>query len=311
MNVNAWLLAVPLLFLVAGGIGRLITAIRCGDGHHHHHSIFGHKHGEAALSIDIYAYQSKISHWSPYFKVFFSLILLLMCVIADNLYVSLTIICITTYVTVFIGGMPLRRYLNLMTIPITFLVVGSIVILLNFSTQPLAVSLVSLNCGWFYITITQTGLHTTLNLWGKAFGAVSAMYMMSLSTMSGEIFTVLRRVRVPKLLIELMNMIYRFIFIMLDTQSRMKNSAQSRLGYVDFKTSIYSFGSTASNLLIVSLKRSSSFYDAMESRCYDGDLLFLEQEKPMTRKQLVWGGVVILYLIAIWIITNEGVLSHV
>ena len=84
-----------------------------------------------------------------------------------------------------------------------------------------------------------------------------------LSTMSGEIFSVLKKCHVPKLIIELMNMMYRFIFILLDTNSKMRNSAESRLGYTDFRKALYSFGSTASNLFVVSMKRGNQFFDAL------------------------------------------------
>ncbi|MCQ4823137.1 hypothetical protein NE464_22475, partial [Eubacterium callanderi] len=40
------------------------------------------------FSIDVLAYNSKINGWNPGFKVGFSLLLLLICVIANNLYVS-------------------------------------------------------------------------------------------------------------------------------------------------------------------------------------------------------------------------------
>ena len=107
---------------------------------------------------------------------------------------------------------------------------------------------------------------------------------------------------VPKLVIELMNMIYRYIFILMDTQAKMKNSAESRLGYCDFKTAVYSFGHSMSNLFVVSMKRASQYYDAMEARCYDGDLLFLEAEKPLRREQVMAAGLVVLLLTAVWIL---------
>ena len=97
-------------------------------------------------------------------------------------------------------------------------------------------------------------------------------------------------------------MIYRYIFIMLDTQRKMKNSAESRLGYCDFKTSCLSFGGIASNLFIVSLKKANAYYDAMESRCYDGDLLFLEEEKPLTQKQVLWALMYLAILIVIYFV---------
>ena len=133
----------------------------------------------------------------------------------------------------------------------------------------------------------------------KALGAVSALYMMTLTTPLSELIVVLRKAHIPKVIIELMNMIYRYIFIMLDTHSRMKNSAEARLGYVDFKTSCYSFGQVASNLLIVSLKRGTDYYNALESRCYNGDLQFLEEEKPIRKTQVAGAAVVVALLILI------------
>ncbi|MEG2651814.1 MAG: cobalt ECF transporter T component CbiQ [Eubacterium sp.] len=263
------------------------------NGHHHHRG-FGHKHGESTLSIDIYAYTSKLGGVNPGFKVGFAIILLLMCVVADNLYVSISVILITTFVTVILGGIHFRKYLELLAIPVAFLIIGSIVILVNFSWGP---------APEFTVFVTREGLGTTINLWGKAFGAVSAMYMMSLSTMSGEIFSVLRRLHVPMLIVELMNIMYRYIFILMDTQSRMRNSAESRLGYTTYKRAIYSFGNTAGNLLIVSMKRGGQFYDAMEARCYDGELKFLEDKKPLVAKQVILAALVVIYLVVVWIAT--------
>ena len=84
----------------------------------------------------------------------------------------------------------------------------------------------------------------------------------------------------------------------------MKNSVQSRLGYIDFKTACYSFGSTAGNLLIVSLKKANSYYDAMESRCYNGEMLFLEEEKPIYNRQIIYFVIYFIMLISMWIIVK-------
>ena len=142
------------------------------------------------------------------------------------------------------------------------------------------------------------------NLVLKALGAVSALYMMTLTTPLSEIIAVLRKAHVPKLIIELMNMIYRYIFIMIDTHSRMKNSAESRLGYCDFKTSCYSFRQVASNLLVVSLKRGNNYYNALEARCYNGDLQFLEEEKQVKAGQVVMAVIFIIILLLIWFFTK-------
>lgn len=269
--------------------------------HHSHKKKIGHKHGEGVFSIDYYAYISKIKKWNPSFKVLFSVLVLVLCIVLNNIYVSSFILITMGYITIVRGGIPLHEYISLMTIPIVFIIMGSITIAIGFSKSPIGEY--NLNLYFFYIYTSADALMKMAALMLKAFAAVSAMYMMTLSTPSGEIISVLRKSKIPKLVIELMNMIYRYIFVIMDTQCKMKNSAQSRLGYVDFKTSCVSFSGTASNLLIVSLKKANTYYDALESRCYDGELLFLEEEKKITKKQIIFGIIYIIVLMSIWSVT--------
>ena len=264
--------------------------------HHHHHRSVGHKHGGSILSVDYYAYASHMRSWNATFKIIFSMLCLLLCLILNNIYVSIAVILIMGYMTVVIGGLELDHYISMLLIPIVFLLFGSAAIAVGFSWNP--VGQYNLNVfGWFYIYCSQASLWKASGLIFKALGAVSALYMMTLTTPLSELIVVLRKAHIPKVIIELMNMIYRYIFIMLDTHSRMKNSAEARLGYVDFKTSCYSFGQVASNLLIVSLKRGTDYYNALESRCYNGDLQFLEEEKPIRKNQVAGAAVVVALLI--------------
>ena len=266
--------------------------------HHHHHRSVGHKHGGSSLSVDYYAYASHMRSWNATFKVIFSMLCLLLCLILNNIYVSIAVILIMGYMTVVIGGLELDHYISMLLRPIVFLLFGSAAIAVGFSWNP--VGQYNLNVfGWFYIYCSQASLWKASGLIFKALGAVSALYMMTLTTPLSELIVVLRKAHIPKVIIELMNMIYRYIFIMLDTHSRMKNSAEARLGYVDFKTSCYSFGQVASNLLIVSLKRGTDYYNALESRCYNGDLQFLEEEKPIRKNQVAGAAVVVALLILI------------
>lgn len=261
-----------------------------------------HSHSGNIFSIDYYAYTSNMRNWNPSFKVGFALIMLLISVLANNLYVSVLIITAMSYLSVVKGRLSLHDYLSVLMIPVFFLILGSIAIAIGFSTKQTGDYYIAIGNLWMYTT--KEDIVTLANLWGKAFAAISAMYMMTLSTPSSEVISVLRRLKVPKLIIELMNLIYRYIFIIMDVQCKMKNSAESRLGYCDLKTACYSFGSIASNLLLVSLKKAAIYFDAMEARCYEGELLFLEEEKPLNKKHLIYAMVYIIMIIGIWMITN-------
>lgn len=268
------------------------------DHDHKHKHKLGHSHDSGVFSIDYYAYISAIRDWNPMFKVFFSLAVLIMVIAMDSLYVSLFVLITMGFLTVVRGRIPLHQYWSTLTIPVVFVLVGSLTIALSFARQPLGQY--NLHLGFFYIYTNDADLLRMVNLMAKAMAAVSALYMMTLSTPSGEIISVMRKIHMPKLFVELMNMIYRYIFVIMETNRKMHDSAESRLGYVDYRTSVKSFSGTASNLLVVSLKKANAYYDALVSRGYDGELRFLEKEKKLDREQIVLGSVYILCVAALF-----------
>ena len=98
-----------------------------------------------------------------------------------------------------------------------------------------------------------------------------------------------------------MHMIYRYIFILLEVQHNLQISAEARLGFCDFRTSCYSFGQIAANLFIVALKKANAYYDAMEARCYDGTLCFLEEKKKLPLPYIIASGTFFLFLVVLWL----------
>lgn len=268
--------------------------------HHHKHKI-GHKHGEG-YCIDFYAYASKIRQWNAVFKVYLSVLTLILCIVFDNPYVSVVVIIAMAYLTVIKGGIPLTEYLSILAIPITFILLSTFTIAIDFSRQP--IGQYNLYLGFCYVFTSTAQLKKMIFLILKIFAAISALQMMTLSTPTSEIIYVLRKAHVPKIIVELMSLIYRYIFILMDVFTKMKNSAKSRQGYCDFKTSCYSFGSIVSNMLIISLKKANAYYDAMEARCYDGDLVFLEEDKNIEIIQIALAAVFIIFLILLWSFTR-------
>lgn len=258
-------------------------------------------HSHAGVrSIDYFAYTSGMNRWNPTFKVLLSVGTLILCIAANDPLVSVAVILVCASLIVYKGGLELHAYLSMLRIPLFFLLVSGIAVACDLSAQPIGDWNLSLR--WFYVCITGESLRFALLLTLKALGAVNAMYLLALSTPASELVGVLRRAKLPALLTELMYLIYRFIFILLDAHSRMYDAAESRMGYRDFHTSIRSFGGSAGNLLVVALRKSGVYYDAMLSRCYDGSLGFLEEDKPLQRHQILavaafWGALIVLWLI--------------
>lgn len=260
-----------------------------------------HKQNEI-YSIDYYAYISGIKHWNPAFKVFFAFFIMLFCVAVNNIFVSAFIFFTMLLFTVCKGKIPFFKYLSFFAVPIFFVIFGSVAIAVGISAN--AVGEYHVHLKWFYFYTSSGMMKEAWNLILKALGAVSAMYMLILSTPVSEIISVFQKSHFPNLIIELMHMMYRFIFILLDAYCKMKYSAQSRLGYCDFKTSCFTFGNIASNLFFISLKKANTYYDALIARCYEGKLLFLEEETKVKFSQIMGAGVYFICLFFIWLWTK-------
>ena len=252
-----------------------------------------HTHGGAMLSIDRYAHLSRLKGVSPFIKTAFALAVLVVCVAADCAAVGLLVSAGMLAACIFLGGAPGRYVFSLMTIPVLFLVFSCLAIAFEVGRAPLGFFDVPLF--GVYLSATPGGVRRALLLFFKAYGAVACLYFLSLTTPMQEILEVLRAARLPKLVIELMYLIYRYIFLLLDVQHKMTAAAQSRLGYATRRNAWYTFTHISGNLLASSFRRSGACFDAMESRCYEGTLRFLNRHAPFRwRHAAVCGGCLLL-----------------
>lgn len=194
------------------------------------------------ISIDKYAYKSKLKHTDPMQKVVFALLTLCVCLWADHEIISVAVIFIMGDMTVLRGGTPLRFFMKLLLVPMSFLLIGVFTIAVNVSEKPEGL-LAAISVAGTWIGFSHTGLQDALRLFLNALGAVSCLYFLSLSTPMVDLLAALRRLRLPKLLVELMGLVYRFIFVLLETADTIYNAQNCRLGYSSLSTGYRSLGS--------------------------------------------------------------------
>lgn len=256
------------------------------------------------VSIDYYAYISGLSNWNTVYKVIFSLGALITVIAADSIPVSAVTIVFMLFLNVGIGRIQVRDYLGLLWLPAAFILLGGMAIMIQFGSG--AGSFFSIRFLGTKLYVTEDSLKLALHTALKAFAAISAFYMVTLSTPMGEIISVFRRVHVPGLILELMHLIYRYIFILSDTNRAQKEAAKSRNGYCDLKTSFRTFSGEIANLFVMSMKKADMYYDAMEARGYEGDCRFWEEKKALTGGQLVYGLLYVTLLVLVFFIERRG-----
>ena len=252
------------------------------------------------IIIDKLCYTSKLRYTNASVKTALAIITLLVCVIGRSIALSVCILFAMGYLTIHVGGISPSHYIKLMRIPLIFLFLSTIAIIINFSKTPL--SAFAIPVGNIFITSSRSSLLFAAQLILTALASVSCLYYLSLSTPITDILTVFRRIHCPEILIELMLLIYRFIFVLLDIADSLTCAQRSRLGNVNLKTSCRSMGNLISALFIRAFKKSSFLFDAMESRCYDGTIHVLEENYPAKKNHIIYMIVFELTLIILSVI---------
>lgn len=238
------------------------------------------------LMIDRLSYQSRLRYINSGEKAAFAVMTLILCVAGRSVLLGILVFAVMGILTVGKGGIPFSCYRRLLAVPLSFLLLNTAVLSLSIRETPL--ELFAVPFGGWYLTAGAETLGYGVRVFVTAMAAVSCLYFLSCSTPMTDILGVLKRLKCPRLLIELMLLIYRFIFVLLDSADSIHISQVSRLGNRDYPTALRSFSGLVTALFIRSVRRSGRLYDAMESRCYDGVIAVLHEDRPAKAGEIAW-----------------------
>jgi len=102
-----------------------------------------------------------------------------------------------------------------------------------------------------------------------------------------ELFSEFERFKIPKVVLEIAMLMYRYIFVFLNEALNMYHAQETRLGYSSLRKTYKSLGLLISNLFIRTWVKGEQAYIAMESRGYDGSLKTLKVQKNIEAKKLI------------------------
>lgn len=227
--------------------------------------------------IDKYAYQSKLAGVKAGDKLVFALVVMAICLFFGSLTVSISTIILMSAGTLLLGGCPLKRYLRLLLVPLTFLLTGVLTLMVN-QLSNAGPAIVSIHLFGNVYGITGVSLERGFRILMRAFGAVTCLYFFSLNTPMNSFLSLLRR-KTPGMLVELMELIYRFIFIVWEEAVRIHTAQASRLGYNGFRRSVQSLGELVANVFIRAFRRVDRISNALESRGFEGSFELLAEEE--------------------------------
>jgi len=225
--------------------------------------------------IDRYAYSNRIRKLNPAYKAGLSLIVILACLIIDRSPVSVAVIFLATSLSIFWAGLPAGFVIKVLTAEGSFLLFGVLGVAVSINTVPVQGGLV---IGPFWVNVTPETIDLAVRLLLRALGCTAMMNFLALTTPMVDLIDLLKRMHVSEILIDLMTLIYRFIFTLLDSLDRMILAQEVRMGFNGWRNSLQSTANIGANLFIEALRRSRRLETALEGRGWDGSFRVLPQE---------------------------------
>lgn len=257
--------------------------------------------------IDQFVYANKMLFFHPGEKVFFALSTMGICLTAKNPIVHLMVIGIMVCLLIMKAKIPGFVVGKLMLVPMGFLILGVITIACSWGVDSSGM-LVNQKIGSYYIGVTEVGLRTAVITFLQALSSVTCLYFLALTVPMIDMIYILQLIKVPSILIELMMLIYRFIFVFVETAFNIYTAQSSRWGYCNFKRSIYSFGILFANLWGKVFMKSQALMNSMLSRGYESEIRVLHLSYEYSVKNILFFGLIDLGLIIITIVLPNNII---
>lgn len=255
------------------------------------------------LQTDYYAYSNRLSGVHPGEKAAFSMSAMIICLALSSPAVSLAVILVMSGMVIVRAGVPWRPYLKLLAVPTVFLAGGCAAVALSFAGGPEGY-LFGISLGGVWAGVRPADLDLAEMLFLKSMAAASCLFFLSLTTPVVDLVRSLRKMGVPALFLDLVTLVYRFIFVLADSADRIYTSQASRLGYRNLGTGYSSAGKLAASLFIMAYRRSQLLFTALSARCYTGDLRVLERERLVSAKNI--SGIIIFDIILVAMALMDG-----
>lgn len=241
---------------------------------------------------------------NPYIKLAAGLGAILLCLLSTSYFPPLFIALVLTGAILYLARVDAKLYAGLFIVPLSFAI-----------TSVTGIILISGGDGIFWrwdilpsfaLSVTKESINQGIFVFCRVLGGMSAMCFISLTTPMTDIFTVLRQCKVPETVTDLMMIIYRTIFILMDQVIQVYQAQVMRLGYSRWFESLNSFAFLCGAAFITSWDAGEDLIRAMDARCYDGKFALQGECRRVERIPCLAVGVFLVLATAVVIVSGNS-----
>ncbi len=206
------------------------------------------------IHIDTLAYTNRLRWLPPEQKLLFATTLLLISTVAHPLVQVLIAAWISIWIVLY-AGIPIKTYLNLVYFAALFWLTSFPALAINgvdiahIHIVQQSDSIFGVTFGSYYLYISHRGIQQGLTILSRSLASGSCLYFIMLTIPFTELLHIFRRIGVPVLVTELLLLMYRFIFVLLNTATELWIAQHARGGYRTFSVGMKSLALLIGQLL--------------------------------------------------------------
>jgi cobalt/nickel transport system permease protein len=168
---------------------------------------------------------------------------------------------------------PLRTYFAVALAPFGFLSLSCVTMVLTPATGG----------GWQW---TPSLLPAVSMIALRSLAVMTAVLGLMLTTPMPDLLLLLRRLRAPELLLDMMALSYRMLFVLRQAWDEGSTAQAARLGHRGWRQSWRSVGLLAGQMAVQVWQRASALQAAADARAWHGSLRFLPASFPNSRREV-------------------------
>lgn len=224
---------------------------------------------------------------NTYIKLMTGLGGIILCLLSASYVGPLMIALIFTIALLTLAKIDPKVYLELFIAPFWFAVFSvAVLVLISGGTQVIWRWDIA---SWFTLSITQESINEGFYIFCRVIGGMSSLLFIALTTPMTDLFAVMKRCRIPDIVIDLAMIIYRTIFILAAQIVQVYRAQVMRLGYSTWRESLQSFSMLSGSAFISSWNAGEDLIRAMDARCFTGKFAVLGESRPVESIPLVAG----------------------
>ena len=167
------------------------------------------------------------------------------------------------------GRVPARTFGRAVRWPLAFVAVGALTAVVQVDGGGL---------GWAPDAAARAG-----SLVGHAVAGSAAVLLLATTTPMSDLLPALRRLRVPAAVVEVASVVYRLLFVLLESLDTIHEAQTARMGYSSLRRSYRSSGALTAAVLTRSWDRARRLQEGLAGRGMETGLRVLPEVRPSSR----------------------------